>query len=162
MVASVSMYDVAVIASDGANNIESTPPFPVPVESDNPPCMTASELPAGSYVLDRSQTTRFEITGVADDRDPYGSALLTYSWSLWREADPTWRTVPMHPQSDYELDGSTFGVGEKVRLRAQAVDRTGLRATGCPIDQPMCAVASCTPGPDNSCQAWITWDLEMR
>jgi hypothetical protein len=74
-----------------------------------------------------------------------------------------WRQVPSWPMSDYRLDVSSFGVGEKLRVRAEALDRTGARAPAsvCAVDADDCAVASCASAPE-ACHKWKTWDLELR
>jgi hypothetical protein len=153
------MYTVVLDASDGSSSVTS-PVADVPVSPDAPPCITGEDPAAGSYVVDRTQTQSFQVTGVFDDRDPFGSASLTFAWSVWRESDPSWRVVPTHPQSTYALDASTFLVGEKVRVRVEAIDRTGALASGCAIDADDCTVSSCMPG--GACHKWKTWDLELR
>jgi hypothetical protein len=135
-------------------------PLSFPVVDDQPPCMTgASPLP-GAYVVDRAELQHFLITGVDDDHDPFGSDQLTFIWSLWRQSDPVWRDVPLYSLPSYTLDASGFAVGETVRVRAEAVDRTGVRST-CDLMVGDCYVESCQ-APGAQCQTRITWDLELR
>ena len=135
----------------------------VPVGADEPPCITGTNPVAGSYVVDRTELQEFDVDGVVDDRDVFGTDGIGFQWSVWREADPTWRPVPSWTLSTYQLDVSSFGVGEKVRVRAEALDRTGalVPPTTCPPDADDCVVASCASAP-NACHKWKTWDLELR
>jgi len=114
-------YDVAMFVSDGNTEVV-THTFTAGVRADLPPCLSGGAPVAGAYVVDRSEVQRFAVTGVVDDLDAFGTALLTYEWSIWRELDPVWRTVPNWSLGNYELDTSSFGVGEKVRVRVQPVD----------------------------------------
>jgi hypothetical protein len=160
----VAMYSVVLDVSDGTTTTTS-PAGDVPVGADEPPCITGTEPIAGSYVVDRSAMQTFDVDGVKDDRDLFGTDGILYVWSLWRESDPTWRTVPLWSTSTYQLDVSSFGVGENVRVRVEAVDRKGIgpRATAamCPVDADDCVVDSCASKPD-VCHKWKTWDLELR
>lgn len=160
-----SMYSVALDVSDGTTTVAS-PIANIPVAPDQPPCITGTQLPAGSYVVDRTEVQTFRVTGVGDDLDSFGSDKLSFVWSIWHEGDvdvdgaPVWHTVPSHPGSSYSLDVSGFGVGEKLRVRVEAVDRKGTRAS-CALTADDCAVTSC--GNDNAtCNQWRTWRLELR
>lgn len=152
-----AMYGVVLEVSDGAHTVPSTT-VDVPVAADAPPCITGTSPPAGSYVFDAGQPQTFEVTGVADDLDGLDS--VTYVWSLWRETDPVWRVVPMYTGGRYSFDPASVGVGEKVRLRVEAVDRTGALA-GCDVDADDCVVTSCAAG-TGQCHKWKTWDFELR
>lgn len=160
MTTSTAMYSVELSASDGTNSSDKPVVANVTVSPDQPPCITGTQPVAGSYVVDRTLTQHFEVEGVFDDRDPFGSARLIYAWSVWRESDPSWRAVPLRPQSTYDLDTSGFLVGEKVRVRVEAIDRTGGRAVGCDPNADDCVVTSCIPV--GACHKWKTWDLELR
>jgi hypothetical protein len=153
------MYGVAVEVSDGTTTILSAT-WQAPVEGDSPPCMTGAAPPPGSFAIDRLQPYTMEVTNVTDDLDALGQG-LTFVWTVWRDGDPSWRTLGA-TGTTYTLDASAFAVGEHVRVRAQAVDRTGPRTTGCSIDDDACAAPSCLTSSANSCQAWMTWDLELR
>jgi hypothetical protein len=156
------VFDVTDDPSDPTHTVTS-PSASISVGPDQPPCITGTNPVAGSYVVDRTVLQEFDIDGAVDDRDPFGSANLTFAWSVWRDSDPTWRDVPSWTQSTYQLDVSSFDVGEHVRVRAEAVDRTGARVppSSCPIDADDCQVASCASLPD-VCHKWKTWDLELR
>jgi hypothetical protein len=150
-------YQIAFFVSDGTTEIRSNV-FDAPVRSDLPPCLTGAAPAPASYVVDRSETQRFTVTGATDDLDPFPSAGLTFQWSIWREQDPVWRVVPDWTLSTYELDTSSFAVGEKLRVRVTPADRNGVRVT-CDQDSSSCVVDSCLT---SMCQAWMTWDLELR
>ena len=159
--AATAMYDVAVEVDDGTT-LAAGPVANVPVGLDQPPCITGTNPVAGSYVVDRTQLQLFDVDGVADDRDLFGVG-ISFLWSVWRGSDPVWRTVPSWTLSTYQLDVSPFGVGENVRVRVEAIDRTGSLASPaiCPIDAADCVVSSCASSP-NLCHKWKTWDLELR
>lgn len=161
LAAATSMYSVVLDVSDGTTTVTS-PVGDVPVSADEPPCITGTNPVAGSYVVDRAQLQEFDVDGVVDDRDLFGAG-IGFAWSVWREADPTWRAVPSWSLSTYQLDVSSFGVGEKVRVRVEALDRTGamVAPTICSPDADDCIVASCASMP-NACHKWKTWDLELR
>jgi hypothetical protein len=163
---SAAMYTVVLDVTDDPNDKNRTvesPPGNVVVSPDQPPCITGSDPVAGSYVVDRTELQEFKIDGVIDDRDTFGGAGITFLWSVWREADQVWREVPDYPLSTYQLDVSAYGVGEKVRVRAEALDRslTPVSSMICPVDQDDCVVPSCASVP-NVCHKWKTWDLELR
>jgi hypothetical protein len=101
------------------------------------------------------------VTGAIDDLDPFGSSALSFVWSIWREQDPVWRQVPDWSLPSYQLDTSDFGVGEKVRVRVQPADRLGARAS-CDVDADTCTPDSCLVPSGGTCQAWMTWDLDLR
>jgi hypothetical protein len=157
-----ALYTVVLDVSDGTTTVTS-PAGEVPVSADAPPCITGTNPIAGSYIVDRSELQRFDIDGVLDDRDAFGTPGITFAWSVWREADPVWREVPSWPMSTYQLDVSSFGVGETVRVRAEALDRTAARAPAslCAVDADDCSVASCAAAPA-VCHKWKTWNLELR
>jgi hypothetical protein len=154
------MYEVVVTVSDGTTGIRSNV-FEAPVRADLPPCLTGASPAAGSYVVDRDSVQELAVTGAEDDLDPFGSTGLSFVWSIWREQDPTWRQVPDWSLPSYQLDTSDFGVGEKVRVRVQPADRMGVRAS-CDFEQDTCTGDSCLVAPGQLCQAWTTWDLELR
>jgi hypothetical protein len=165
IVGSTEMYSVVFDVTDDPNDPTHTVSSVAgnfSVSADQPPCITGSNPVAGSYVVDRTQLQEFAIDGTADDRDPLGSPTLTFAWSVWRDADPNWRAVPSWTMSTYQLDVSSFDVGEHVRVRAEAVDRTGalVPPSSCPIDADDCTVMSCAS--PNVCHKWKTWDLELR
>ncbi|HEX8950284.1 MAG TPA: hypothetical protein VF945_00495, partial [Polyangia bacterium] len=155
------MYSVVLDVSDGTTTVTS-PVGGVSVAADEPPCITGTNPVAGSYVVDRTQLQQFFVDGAVDDRDLFGAG-IAFAWSVWREADPTWRAVPSWALSTYQLDVSSFGVGEKVRVRVEAIDRTGALVSPaiCAPDADDCIVASCASAP-NACHKWKTWDLELR
>jgi len=161
LVGMTAMYSLVLDVSDGTTTV-SSPVGDVPVAADEPPCITGTNPVAGSYVVDRAQLQTFDVDGVVDDRDRFGGG-ISFVWSVWREADPTWRTVPSWSLSSYQLDVSSFGVGEKVRVRVEAIDRTGALASSavCSPDADDCIVYSCASLP-NVCHKWKTWDLELR
>jgi len=166
--AATSMYSVVLDVTDDASDPSHTVTSPVgniPVGADQPPCISGTEPIAGSWVVDRSELQEFTVDHVDDDRDSLGApmSMLTFAWSVWREDDPVWREVPDWTIPNYQLDVSSFGVGEKVRVRAEAVDRSGARVppSSCPVDADDCVVSSCASAP-NVCHKWKTWDLELR
>ena len=71
--------------------------------------------------------------------------------------------MPSWNLSTYQLDVSSFGVGEKVRVRVEALDRTmtAVAPAVCAVDADDCTLASCASMPD-ACHKWKTWDLELR
>jgi hypothetical protein len=152
-------YQLMLAVSDGTTEIRSSV-LDLPMLADQPSCVTGSEPAAGSYIVDRNQVQSFQVTGVTDDLDSFPSPNLSYVWSLWRQADPVWRQIPSYNQPSYSLDASSFGVGEKVRVRVEPLDRRRVRAT-CDPDADSCAHDSCLIL-GSQCQAWITWDLELR
>jgi hypothetical protein len=159
-----STYLVRFVVADQTSPEIQGPMLSVDVAPDQPPCITGEAPAAGAYVVDRTQPLWLEVTGVADDRDPYGSSQLGFVWSIWRQSDPTWRDVPAHAEPMFELDPSGFGVGELVRLRVEAVDRTGARASTSDCDPSLddCTVTSCAVASPQLCHKWRTWDLELR
>jgi hypothetical protein len=157
-VAAPDIYQMVFAVSDGTTEVQ-TNVFDAPVSADVPPCLTGAAPAPGSYVVDRTEIQRFTITGATDDLDTFPSAGLTFQWSIWREQDPTWRIVPDWTLSSYELDTSGFAVGEKLRVRVAPADRNGVR-TPCDADQSVCTVVDSCLTP--MCQAWMTWDLELR
>src|SRR5262249_23197244 len=104
-----------------------------------------------------------EVTGVDDELDSYpnGQGKLTFYWSVWRETDPVWRDIPDNAGNTYSPDFSLFGVGEHVRIRVEAVDRTGVRAKDSCSDPSVddCVATSCA---SQSCIQWTTWNFELR
>ena len=164
VVAATAMYSVVMDVSDGTTTVTS-PVGDVPVSADEPPCITGTNPVAGSYVVDRSQPQEFDVDGALDDRDRFDTGGITFAWSVWSESNPTWRPVPSWDLSTYQLDLSSFGVGEKVRVRVEAMDRTGpaglVPPSICSPDADDCVVASCATAP-NACHKWKTWDLELR
>ncbi|MCU1276829.1 MAG: hypothetical protein JWM53_375 [bacterium] len=159
IVGDLAMYSLAVDVSDGTSSA-TLDAGAVAVTVDEPPCITGTDPIAGSYVVDRTQLQQFDVDGVVDDRDLFGAG-IGYAWSVWRQSDQTWRPVPSWTLSTYQLDVSSFGVGEKVRVRVEALDRTGARASTCSLDSADCTVPSCASSPD-VCHKWKTWDLELR
>lgn len=154
-------YSVVLDVADDQHTVSSGS-VDVPVAGDQPPCITSTAPPAGDYVVDRTQTTRLEVTAVADDLDPLGPAdsQLKLVWSVWRDSDPVFRTVPDWNLPYYDLDGTSFGVGEHARVRVEADDRGSGPAT-CDVSLDDCVVSSCAAGA-GQCRQWKTWDLELR
>ena len=66
--------------------------------------------------------------------------------------------ITMADMSRYQLDTSSFAVGEKLRVRVTPADRNGVRVT-CDENASSCVADSCLTA---MCQAWMTWDLELR
>jgi hypothetical protein len=153
------MYQVGVFVSDGTTEVR-TDLFAAAVRADLPPCLAGVAPPAGSLVVDRDEVQRFLVTGVIDDLDPFSSPGLTFAWSIWRERDPVWRAVPSWTLPSYTLDPAGFGVGERVRVRVEPLDRTAQKAA-CDPDDDVCGTTSCLVS-GNVCQEWVTWDLELR
>jgi hypothetical protein len=157
-------YVVQFFVADNASREVPGPKLSVAVEGNQPPCITGEAPAADEYVVDRKQPVLLEVTGVVDDRDSFGADNLSYAWSLWRERDQTWRDVPAHPWSSYLLDATGFGVGEKVRVRVEAIDRSGTRvdAASCDPSGDDCVLTSCALPSGQSCLKWRTWTLELR
>ena len=66
------------------------------------------------------------------------------------------------PGPSYTLDVSGFAVGENVKVRVEAVDRTGMRAT-CNVGDADCVATSSTCATGGAtCNRWRTWNLELR
>lgn len=161
LVAATGMYSVVLDVSDGTSVVTS-PVGDVPVGPDQPPCITGTEPIAGSYVVDRTALQHFFVDGVADDLDRFGGDGIHYAWSVYRAADQSWREVPSWDLSTYDLDVSSFGVGERLRVRVEVFDRTRAPApASCLVAAADCQVASCAAAP-NVCNKWKTWDLELR
>jgi hypothetical protein len=154
------LYQVRLHVSDGTTEIQSNL-FDAPVQNDLPPCLTAAAPQPGAYVVDRNEVQRFDVTGAIDDLDAFGDT-LQFQWSIWREQDPTWRTVPQWSLPSYSLDASGFGVGEKIKVRVQGIDRGGVRGGCSNPDDDLCTPSSCLTGTSQLCNAWMTWDLELR
>jgi hypothetical protein len=152
-----SNYDVELAVDNGVQPAASIH-YSLPVVADQPPCITGADPGAGSYVVDPADPRTFatlQITGVADDLDSL--ATMTFAWSMYRDSDPTWRTIDVQADT-YSPDYSIFAAGEHVRIRAEALDRTMMKAT-CDPSLDTCLVTSCVT---NMCQKWMTWDLELR
>ena len=74
-----------------------------------------------------------------------------------------WRDALLYTGASYELDPSSIGVGEEVRVRVRAIDRAGLHddvTSNCDADGD-CAVTSCSSG-TTQCFVWKTWQFELR
>jgi hypothetical protein len=158
-----AMYSVVLDVSDGTTSVTS-PAGNLDVAPDQPPCITGTNPVAGSYVVDRTQVQMFDVDGALDDRDAFGDGSITYAWSVYRALDNTWRQVPDWSLSSYELDPSSFGVGEKIEVRVEAldrVDRMNARPPSCTVDQLDCTPYACASKP-NVCHKWKTWELELR
>jgi hypothetical protein len=160
-------YAVQFFASDQANpEIEmSTTKFTF--ADDSPPCISGESPVADHFIVDHTRPQRLQVTGIEDDRDPYGSDKLHYVWSVWRQSDPDhWYVVPDHRDSDYVVDPLDFTVGEELRVRVEVVDRTNRTAgDACDIMADDCLVQSCTvptTAPLQTCRKWRTWVLEPR
>jgi hypothetical protein len=154
------MYQIRLHVTDGTTQID-TNPFSAAVRNDLPPCLTGAAPAPGAYVIDRNEVQRFDVTGAIDDLDAFGDT-MQFQWSIWREQDPTWRIVPEWSLASYSLDPSGFGVGERVKVRVQAIDRNGPRSTSCNLDDDNCTTSSCLTGTSQTCNAWMTWELELR
>jgi hypothetical protein len=152
-------YTVELSVTDGVTSITSKA-IDVPVYADAPPCLDGAYPPPGSYVVDRAEPWVFEMSPPISERDA-----ATIGWSLWRSSDPAWRAVPGDGTgaASYAPDLSSFNVGEHVKVRATAVGGTGAGPT-CAVDQAVCAISSCLSqsGIVAECDAWVTWDLELR
>jgi hypothetical protein len=153
-------YGITLTVSDGGDTADSISTS-VGVTGDALPCITGLSPGAGSYVIDPQNPAPFDtlsVSAVTDDLDSLGT--LTFYWSLWRESDPVWRDIAIH-DTHYSPDYSIFGVGEHVRIRVEAVDRTGKRAKDSCSDPSVdsCEVRSCNSSP---CYQWKTWNLELR
>jgi hypothetical protein len=164
---SLAMYNVVLDVSDDPNDPNRTVRSAVGnvvVGVDQPPCIEGTDpVAGGTYVVDRNELQEFKIDGVVDDRDVFGTNKITFVWSVWRETDQTWREVPQWTGSTYQLDVSSFGVGEKVSVRSEVLDGTGTRVPTetCSDTTKDCVVPSCASQP-NVCHKWKTWDLELR
>jgi hypothetical protein len=157
-----ALYTVVLDVADGANKpIELM--SSVAVYPNEPPCITGTNPVAGSYVVDRSQLQLFDVDGAVDDRDHFSDGTIGFVWSVRRDSDATWTEVPNWRLSTYQLDPSSFGVGETVHVRVEAVDQSNLPAPGtsCPSSTADCTVKSCITAP-LTCHKWKTWDLELR
>jgi hypothetical protein len=158
-----TMYTVTLTVSDGTST--ASVQTVVPVTGDALPCIDSLNPPDGSYVVDPNSPAPFDTLTVAkviDDLDPYPvppgtTTQISFKWTLWRESDPVWRTIPFSG-GQYSPDYSVFGVGEHVRIRVEAVDRSGKPAS-CDVSLDSCAVESCNASP---CYQWKTWNLELR
>jgi hypothetical protein len=157
------MYSVELHASDDGNvTFVKSGSANITVGPDQPPCITGTEPVTGSYVVDRTQPQTFYVDGAIDDRDSFNDG-ITYAWSVYRAADDRWTAVPSWNLSYYQLDLSSFGVGEKLKVRVEALDRTlaAVPPLTCAVDRDDCTVSSCAAGL-NLCHKWKTWDLELR
>jgi hypothetical protein len=151
-------YPVSVYVSDGKHAPIKAQTFTAAVAADSPPCVDgAYPLPA-SYVVDRSEPWWAQLSPILDDRD--GGPAGQVRWSLWRSSDPTWRVAPISGLS-YAPDLVDLPVGETVKVRAEAVDRLGPRGA-CDADNDQCLVQSCSAKSGTTCEAWVTWQLELR
>jgi hypothetical protein len=138
----------------------------VAVLPDLPPCVSpANAQPAAlEQILGQGDSLTLWMPRVDDDLDPYDAdhpmSLMQFVWSVHRTGDPTWRVVPNYSLPYYTIDAASFDVGEQVRVRVEARDRTGQAAT-CDPDQELCTSASaCLFG--QQCQRWTTWTLDRR
>jgi hypothetical protein len=165
-VAGGSAYTVTLTVDDGNNNpTGGLTPLSVGVSADEPPCITGVAPEAGDYVVDRTQIQQFDVAGVIDDRDTLGQQ-LGLVWSVRRDSDTTWTEVPNWRVPSYQLDLSSYGVGETVHVRVEAIDRTctdpaTCTNSACPTTTADCIVNSCVSMTD-ACHKWKTWDLELR
>ena len=151
-------YTVELDVSDDGHAFIGSHSAVLAVGPDEPPCITGTEPVAGSYVVDRTQPQSFYVDGAVDDLDSFDAG-IGYVWSVYRYADDSWRDVPSWSLSTYTLDLSSFGVGEKLRVRVEAIDRTGQRDTTCSKASDDCTPYSCVT---TVCHKWKTWDLELR
>jgi hypothetical protein len=159
----VGMYSVELHASDDGNKtFVKSGSANITVGPDQPPCITGTEPVTGSYVVDRTQPQTFYVDGANDDRDSFDAG-ITYAWSVYRAADGSWTDVSSWSLSYYQLDLSSFGVGEKLKVRVEALDRTLWRVPPetCAADRDDCTLSSCAAGA-NVCHKWKTWDIELR
>jgi hypothetical protein len=156
-------YAINLTVSDGGDTKDSISAS-IPVTGDALPCITGMNPTEGSYVIDPKNPAPFtvlSVTSITDDLDTLavnGGGTITFYWSLWRESDPVWRDIPIHTNS-YFPDYSVFGVGEHIRIRVEAVDRTGTRASCSDPSVDECEVRSCNLP---TCYQWKTWNLELR
>ena len=157
----IGVYTIELDVTDDNNATKPITSIPavISVGPDQPPCITGTEPVAGSYVVDRAQPQTFYVDGAIDDRDSFNDG-ITYAWSVYRAADGSWTDVPNWNLSTYQLDLTSFGVGEMLKVRVEALDRTQRRAT-CALALDDCTTASCAAGA-NVCHKWKTWDLELR
>jgi hypothetical protein len=155
--AAPAMYDLKLTVSDGEAQDSITSSFGV--VADGPPCLTGLSPPDGMYVVDPNNPAPFDrlsVTAVADALDSLGQ--IKFFWKLWRETDPVWRDIPLSTSANtYTPDYASFGVGELVKVRVIAVDRTNAMPS-CPDTMDSCPVVACV----SNCNQWITWDLELR
>ncbi len=169
-------YALALTVDDGGGRpagIEAkdgqTTTFLLAAAHDRPPCMDGFLPPPASYILDRAQPATFEVTEVLDDQDawpPSGAGGARFTWSLWRESDPTWRALADDGAS-LVLDPTVFAVDELVRVRAQAADRVARDLSACDPAAALCDQATAYPTETNcwkdaTCEAWVTWDARFR
>jgi hypothetical protein len=160
-----SLYTISVTATDEVSTTAAVN-VGLTVKNEGPPCLTGLYPPVGSYVIDPQNPTDFDLLragSVADQVDGYpgGAGQLTFIWTLWRDSDPTWRTIPVSGPS-YSPDYSIFGVGEHVRIRVAVVDRTSVAPSCADTSLDTCQVKSCAMDPTLTCNQWATWNLEMR
>ena len=152
-------YTLKLQASDdGFHSFIESHAAVIAVGPDQPPCITGTEPVAGSYVVDRTQPQSFYVDGAVDDLDAFDAG-ISYVWSVYRYADNTWRDVPSWSLSTYTLDLSSFGVGEQLLVRVEALDRTMQRDTTCSKSADDCTPYSCVT---TVCHKWKTWHLELR
>jgi len=165
VVGSSGMYRVVLDVFDGKTTA-STPPGAVEVHADEPPCITGVSPVAGSYVVDRTQLQLFDVEGAQDDRDHFVDGSIGFVWSVRRDSDATWTQVANWRIPSFQLDPSSFGVGEIVHVRVEAIDRSctdpaTCANVACDPSVAVCMVASCVTYP-LKCAKWKTWDLELR
>jgi hypothetical protein len=151
-------YLVSADVSDGKHPPVQAKSFTAPVVADSPPCLDGAYPTPASYVVDRSEPWWAQLGPIVDDRD--GGPTGQVQWSLWRSGDPVWRVAPVSGLT-YTPDLIDLPVGETVKVRAEALDRLGERGA-CDADTDICIVQSCSAKSGTSCQAWVTWALELR
>jgi hypothetical protein len=163
---SVQPYQVEFFASDQTNPEVTTASMIFDVAPDSPPCISGEQPTADHLIVDHTRPQLLQVTGVYDDRDGYGSDELRFVWSVWRQSDQRWYDVPNHANGLYTVDPLDFNVGEELRVRVEAIDRTGMRAgSACELMSDDCIVNSCTVStatPMQACRKWRTWVLEPR
>jgi hypothetical protein len=165
----VGMYTVVMEISDGVSTTAS-PAVDIPVGPNELPCIASTTPTIGGYVIDRTEHPyTLWVNSATDDQDVLTSAPdspIKFVWSISTESDPTWRDVPDYTLPSYDLDPTTFGVGEVVHVRVEVLDSRGVRALDAGLCQPTvpdCDVISCADkNIGGTCHKWRTWDLELR
>jgi len=166
IVGATAMYSVVLEVSDGTSTVVSAAGN-IPVSADEPPCITGTNPVGGSYVVDRTQLQSFDVEGAVDDRDSFSDGSIGFVWSVRRDSDANWSIVPSYQYPTYQLDPSSYGVGEIVHVRVEAIDRTckdpaTCANMACAPSASDCIVPSCAVTLPNVCHKWKTWDLELR
>jgi len=152
-------YHVEVTATDPYMHSASKDTMIV-VNPDRPPCIAGTQPLATTELLvfDVGTRNQLAVTAVDDDLNPFpagphGAAI--FRWSVKSPTDPSFVVLNGYTQPSYVLDGTSYAVGDRVEVRVEVSDITGIWPSGCGSAQRECPYLS-------GCEGWLTWEIEFR